>query len=172
MVPPGPAPRAPLAQSSRVRRGLSGCARPAGWSCRHGWPRSKARNVWPPDMNFLQPRPPPGEKPAFQAPAGLGAAPSAEVPRAAVFTPLSLALLSSPQAQSRSRVPSASGSLGWPGRGFGRQTAQVTGGPSSPTICPPSQHHSGTRPNSLTLERERTERTHEVWKDFFFFFFF
>lgn len=44
---PGPVPRAPRAHSSRVGRGLSGWAGAAGSSRGHGWPRSKAGNVWP-----------------------------------------------------------------------------------------------------------------------------
>lgn len=71
--------------------------------------------------------------------------------------PSPLVLFSSSQAGVCSRVQVPLG-LRVVGKGLGEQVAQVAGG-KSPRIWRPSRLHSGLRPDSLTLERERTERT-------------
>lgn len=71
--------------------------------------------------------------------------------------PPPLVLFSSSQARVCSRVQVPLG-LRVVGKGLGEQAAQVAGG-KSPRIWRPSRLHSGLRPDSLTLERERTERT-------------
>lgn len=75
--------------------------------------------------------------------------------------PPPLVLLSSSQAGGCSWVPGASRALGG-GQGPGGSRLPRWQGGQVPRIWPPSQPHSGLRPNSLTLERERTERTQGV----------
>lgn len=95
----------------------------------------KGQECLGPCPDFLWPCPPTGVEMARHSRPlrDLGTAPLLPLlppnPEQCPLSP-SLALLSSPQAQGYSRVPGASGAVGGPGEGLGKQVAQVTGGQS------------------------------------------